>query len=118
MRYDVRRRRPRGWAHPDLADVDLGRVLDALGDPVRLEVVRQLATAGGVVQGAFDVPVTGQTLSHHLRTLTTAGLVRVSQAGRFRCCELRTRDVEKRFPGLLPAILANAGVGAPRTMPP
>jgi DNA-binding transcriptional ArsR family regulator len=109
MRYGVQRRRPRGWAHPDLADVELGVVLDALSDPVRLEVIRQLAVAGGVVQGAFDVPVTGQTLSHHLRILTGAGLLRVSQVGRFRRCELRTREVEQRFPRLLPVILSNAG---------
>jgi DNA-binding transcriptional ArsR family regulator len=110
MRHGVQRRRARGWAHPELGDVDLGMVLDALGDPVRLEVVRQLAAAGGAVQGAFAVAVTGQTLSHHLRILTAAGLVRVGQVGRFRRCELRIGEVEQRFPGLLPVILANAGV--------
>jgi DNA-binding transcriptional ArsR family regulator len=109
VRSGVRQRRPRGWVHPDLDDVDLGSVLEALGEPVRLEVVRQLAVAGGVVHGAFDVPVTGQTLSHHLRILTGAGLVRVSQAGRFRRCELRLTEVEQRFPGVLSAILASAG---------
>ncbi|MEU4157388.1 helix-turn-helix domain-containing protein [Actinoplanes sp. NPDC026670] len=109
MTYAVRQRRPRGWVHPDLAEVGLGGVLESLADPVRLEVVRQLAAAGGVVDGAFDVPVTGQTLSHHLRILNDAGLVRVSQVGRFRRCELRLTEVEQRFPGLLPAVLVNAG---------
>lgn len=84
-------------------------MLDALGDPVRLEVIRQLAGADGVLKGAFDVEVTGSTLSHHLRVLADAGLVRVSQEGRFRLCELRFGEVEGRFPGLLPAVIAGAG---------
>lgn len=88
-------------------------MLDALGDPVRLEVIRQLAGAGGVLLGAFRVPVTGQTLSHHLKILADAGLVRVTRQGRFRRCELRLTDVERRFPGLLPIVLAHAGAPTP-----
>ncbi|WP_328474547.1 ArsR family transcriptional regulator [Actinoplanes sp. NBC_00393] len=108
----VRRRRPRGWEHPHLDDVYLDTMLDALGDPVRLDVIRQLADRGGVIHGPIEVPVTGQTLSHHLKILTRGGLVRVSQQGRFRRCELRLAEVERRFPGLLPTILESAGAPA------
>lgn len=107
---EIRRRRPRGWEHPSLEEVGLEVMLDALGDPVRLEVVRRLAGAGGVLRGAFDVGVTGSTLSHHLKVLADGGLIRVTQEGRFRRCELRREEVERRFPGLLPAVLAGAGV--------
>ncbi len=109
MTVFVRRRKAKGWQHPDFDDVSFGSMLDALGDPVRLEVVRQLAAAGGSVTGTFDVPITGQTLSHHLRILADAGLIRVGQVGRFRRCELRTTEVENRFPGFLVAVLTNAG---------
>ncbi|HWS31944.1 MAG TPA: helix-turn-helix domain-containing protein [Actinoplanes sp.] len=115
----IRRRRPKGWQHPALGDVALTTMLTALAEPVRLDVIRQLACSGGVLKGAFDVEVTGSTLSHHLRVLTDAGLVRVTQEGRFRLCELRRAEVESRFPGLLPAVLAGAGVpGMVRSGPP
>jgi DNA-binding transcriptional ArsR family regulator len=113
MTTRMRMRRPRGWDHPSLDDVGLDTMLDALGDPVRLEVIRQLAGADGVLKGAFDVEVSGSTLSHHLKVLADGGLVRVTQEGRFRLCELRRAEIEDRFPGLLPAVLASAGVPVP-----
>ena len=91
---------------PSLEAVDLPTVLDALADPVRLEVIRQLAAADGVVLGRFQVGVTMSTLSHHLTVLLASGLVRISQQGKYRRCELRMAEVESRFPGLLPAVLA------------
>lgn len=59
-------------------------LLRALADPTRIEIWRMLAAAGG------DVSVTdvtnrfhlGQpTISHHLKALRDAGLVRVSRTG-------------------------------------
>ena len=92
---------------PALDTVRLDTLLHALGDPVRLEILRQLVAAEGVVDGSFDVAVTMSTLSHHLKVLLAGGLVRVSRQGRYRRCELRLADVEGRFPGLLPAVLTN-----------
>src|SRR3954468_20876839 len=45
-------------------------VLQALADPVRLEIVRQLAGSrrGELVCGELAVPVTKSTASHHIRT--------------------------------------------------
>ncbi|WP_433824785.1 ArsR/SmtB family transcription factor [Actinoplanes sp. CA-015351] len=96
----------RGVQAPSLDDVELPTVLDALADPVRLEVIRQLAASNGVVTGRFQVSVTMSTLSHHLGVLLTSGLVRVTQEGRFRRCELRLAEMEQRFPGVLTAVLA------------
>jgi DNA-binding transcriptional ArsR family regulator len=97
----------RGLEHPSLDAVDLATLLDALGDPVRLDIVRQLASSGGVVCGSFDVDVSMPTLSHHLKLLRHAGVVRVSPEGRFRRYGLRRDDVEERFPGVLDSIIAS-----------
>jgi DNA-binding transcriptional ArsR family regulator len=78
-------------------------MLGALGDPVRLEIIRQLADAGGMLIGPFDVQVTVSSLSHHLKALVDGGLTRVTQSGRFHRCDLRLAEVAARFPGLLPA---------------
>ncbi|BAL89612.1 putative ArsR-family transcriptional regulator [Actinoplanes missouriensis 431] len=96
----------RGSEQVSLDAVELPAVLDALADPVRLEVIRQLAAADGVVTGSFQVGVTMSTLSHHLKVLLASGIVRVTQEGRYRRCELRLAEVEHRFPGVLTAILA------------
>lgn len=95
----------RGLQHPALESFDLATLLDALGDPIRLEVVRQLAASDGIVCGNFDVAVSMSTLSHHLKILRGAGLLRVTPQGRFRRHELRASEVEARFPGLLASVI-------------
>ena len=51
---------------------DVLTVLQALSDPVRLEIVRQLAgcpDSGELKCGAIELPVTKSTASHHFKTL-------------------------------------------------
>lgn len=103
----------RGLQHPALDSVDLATLLDALGDPIRLEVVRQLAASNGIVCGNFDVAVSMSTLSHHLKILRGAGLLKVTPQGRFRRHELRSEEAEARFPGLLTSVLAALHVSTP-----
>ncbi|MEV4752197.1 ArsR/SmtB family transcription factor [Streptosporangium amethystogenes] len=98
----------RALHHPDVSSVTLPTMLNALADEVRLSVVRQLAEAGGVVCGQFDVPVSMSTLSHHLKVLREAGLLRVTPEGSFRRHELRLAEMEIRFPGVLSSILRSA----------
>ena len=99
----------RDLPHPDLADVPLPQVLFALSDPTRLDLVRELAAQGplSVAQcQAAGVDVPKSTFSHHLRTLREAGLIWSIPDGRRRTIELRRDDVDRQFPGLLPAVLA------------
>ena len=58
-------------ADPDVA------LLSALADPVRLSIVRQLATASDVCACDFTecCPVSQPTISHHLKVLREAGVV-------------------------------------------
>ena len=70
---------------PDPDTVDGITVLQALSDPVRLEIVRQLAgcDASGEIQcGDIRLPVKKSTASHHFKTLLGAGVIAEREAGR------------------------------------
>lgn len=89
---------------PSLAQVDVITVLHALSDPVRLLIVRSLQSDEGSCS-SLDVPVAKSTVSHHLRVLREAGLVTTRIEGNSRISQLRTSELEQRFPGLLRAVL-------------
>jgi DNA-binding transcriptional ArsR family regulator len=92
---------------PQVGELDLVSVLHALSDPIRLEIVRELAHAGdGRPCGSFDVPVTKSTLTHHFRVLREAGMLAQRHDGTTKLCTLRAGDLEMRFPGLLDAVLS------------
>jgi DNA-binding transcriptional ArsR family regulator len=96
-------------AHPERAEIELGAVLHALSDPVRLKIVAALAAGDGEQTCAsFDVPVTKSTCTHHFRVLREAGVIHQRQEGTARLNALRRDDLEARFPGLLATILRAA----------
>ncbi len=92
-------------AHPELEEIELGGVLHALSDPVRLRIVAALAGGEELRCGSIDVPVTKSTCTHHFRVLREAGVVRQRPEGTARLNTLRRDDLDARFPGLLDAIL-------------
>lgn len=98
----------RGLSHPTWERIELAAVMHALADPARLQIVGRIATAGelGCSPEACGVPLHKSTLSHHFRVLREAGLIRVRQHGRSRFTQLRRDDLDRRFPGLLDAVLA------------
>jgi ArsR family transcriptional regulator len=67
---------------PTTSDPDV-RLLAALADPIRLRIVRQLADAGSVCVCDLDAcqSVSQPTVSHHLRILREAGVVRAERRG-------------------------------------
>lgn len=95
-------------AHPPRADIKIETVLQALADPVRLRIVRELANIGpdGIACGSIDLPVTKSTRTHHLRILREAGVTQVRPVGTSRITTLRRDDLDALFPGLLDGILA------------
>lgn len=92
---------------PDRDAIDIAAVLDALSDPVRLEIVSALA-GGERACGSFPLPVSDSTRSHHLRILREAGVTATRAIGTKRIVALRRADLEARFPGLLDSVLAAA----------
>jgi DNA-binding transcriptional ArsR family regulator len=92
----------------DPDNVDGVTVLQALSDPVRLEIVRQLAgcDAPGEIQCAdIRVPVKKSTASHHFKTLLGAGIIAEREAGRCKFFQLRRAELDQRFPGLIDSVL-------------
>jgi DNA-binding transcriptional ArsR family regulator len=90
---------------PDTADLDLTTVLQALGDPVRLKIVRSLAAGGEQACGTLELGISKSTRSHHFKTLREAGVTYTRIEGTHRRVSLRRDDLEARFPGLLDAVL-------------
>jgi len=80
-------------------------VLQALADPVRLELVRQLYVAEcPIACGAFDSRVAKSTLSHHFKILREAGVIATEPEGGQSMNTIRRQALEDAFPGLLRAI--------------
>src|SRR2546423_13972867 len=96
-------------AHPKRNEIELGAVLHALSDSVRLKIAAALAEGDNdLTCGSFDVPVTKSTCTHHFRILREAGVIHQRQVGTARLNTLRREDLEARFPGLLDTILGAA----------
>ncbi len=91
--------------HPGAGEIELTRVLYALSDPVRLDVVRQLDREGEATCAALDGGRPKSSMSHHFRVLRDAGVVRTRTDGPAHMNELRRADIDRRFPGLLAAVL-------------
>ncbi|HEY5428666.1 MAG TPA: helix-turn-helix domain-containing protein [Solirubrobacteraceae bacterium] len=95
--------------HPAVEELELGAVLHALSDPVRLQIVAELARREGEYTcGSFALPVTKSTCTHHFKVLREAGLIHQRPQGTTRLNRLRREDLEMRFPGLMATILTAA----------
>ena len=92
------------YQHPDMRDVELCDVLHALSDPLRLSIVAAVTSGGERGWGGFDCRVAPSTLSHHMRVLRLAGIIRTRRDGT-RCLVSLRPDLATRFPGLLVAVL-------------
>ncbi len=99
---------PTEVAHPEAGRIELAAVLHALSDPVRLRIVAGLAAGTEMPCGAFQLPVTKSTCTHHFRVLREAGVIRQRVQGTTRLNSLRREDLDGRFPGLLDTVLCAA----------
>ena len=95
--------------HPTREEIRLEPVLHALSDPMRLQVVRELAADGEELSCShFDLPVTKSTTTHHFRVLRESGVIRQVYRGTAKMNGLRRDDLDALFPGLLTAVLGAA----------
>ncbi|MCI2416211.1 helix-turn-helix domain-containing protein [Saccharopolyspora sp. K220] len=101
-------RRGRSLVHADPAEVTLQDALDALADPVRRSILRELADEPDFTRacGTFDLPVSKATASHHFAVLRASGLLEQVDRGPRRFNRLRRAEFDARFPGLLALVLA------------
>lgn len=105
---------PRNYDHPKNDEITLDRVLAALSDRTRLEMIRRLADGRehDSLELADELP--RSTLTYHTRMLREAGVTWTRGEGRACLIRLRREDLDKLFPGVLAAVIANAGPGAGR----
>ena len=84
-----------GEKRVELNEEQIMLIAKALADPRRLELLRQIGSCNEPSQCA-DIKechdVSAATLSHHMKELETAGLVKVMREGKFASYTLR-RDV-------------------------
>ncbi len=94
--------------HLVLPDEQIHRILKAIADPRRYEILMRLRECDSTVSCASVrgcMAITPATLSHHMKELETAGIVRVAREQKFANYTLR-RDVLSAFLRQLKADLA------------
>jgi DNA-binding transcriptional ArsR family regulator len=96
--------------HPSIEDVTVEGIMHALSDPVRVAIFSQIASAicsqtcsNFVTINNKSIPKS--TLSQHFKALREAGLIHGERVGVEMQNTSRCREIDKRFPGLLPAIV-------------
>ena len=82
-------------------------VLWALGDPVRLHIVR-LAAERERACNEFELDLPVSTLSHHFKVLHEAGIIDRRRDGTRLLTFVRRAELDRDYPGLLDAILHSA----------
>ncbi|KEZ76152.1 ArsR/SmtB family transcription factor [Salinisphaera hydrothermalis] len=101
----------RPLTHPSTDDVSLEAILHALSDPVRMAIYAELEHADGPQSctrfaTALERGIPKSTLSQHFRVLREAGLVHSERQGVEMRNTSRRADIDRRFPGLLDAIMS------------
>ncbi|MFD9906175.1 ArsR/SmtB family transcription factor [Streptomyces sp. NPDC059063] len=99
------------YRHPERDQIRVDGVLTALGNPLRLSVIRLLDSGGdhNCTSVLNTLGVTAKsTMTHHWRVLRENGVIWQRPSGRENLLTLRREDLDARYPGLLDAILAGA----------
>ncbi|AHI01413.1 helix-turn-helix transcriptional regulator [Kutzneria viridogrisea] len=96
----------RALDHPAREQIRVEAVLQALADPIRLRIVREIADRGELPCGVLDLPVSKSTCTHHYRVLRESGVIHQRCVGTSRMNTLRKEDLDALFPGLMDGVLA------------
>lgn len=98
----------KNYHHPALENVSLATALQALADPCRIAIVREMLGDEKRPVTCKEIPlrVSKATRSHHFDVLREAGLIHTHAEGTKCLSVLRRREFEARFPGLLSLVLA------------
>jgi DNA-binding transcriptional ArsR family regulator len=89
----------------ELEEIEVTDVMYALSDPARLEIVKTLADGRPRTCGELNADRPKSSMSHHFKILRDSGLIKTRVEGKEHFNELRLKDLEKKFPGLLKGIL-------------
>ncbi len=96
--------------HPSIEDITVEGILHALSDPVRVAIYAQIVgsecsrTCSNFLH-VSEKTIPKSTLSQHFKSLREAGLIRSERRGVEMHNTSRCEELQKRFPGLIPAII-------------
>jgi DNA-binding transcriptional ArsR family regulator len=96
--------------HPALEDVTVEAILHALSDPVRVAIFVEIAGSNcshncSNFLNVSEKTIPKSTLSLHFKALREAGLIRGERRGVEMHNLSRCEEVDRRFPGLIAAIV-------------
>jgi DNA-binding transcriptional ArsR family regulator len=96
--------------HPAPEDITLEGIFHALSDPVRVAIYAGIAASACSQNCSNFLKVSEKsipksTLSQHFKVLREAGLIRSERCGVEMHNTPRCQEIEKRFPGLMAAIV-------------
>ena len=96
--------------HPSAEDITVEAILHALSDPVRVAIFAQIAGSDcsrncSNFLNVSDKTIPKSTLSLHFKALREAGLIRGERRGVEMHNTSRCSEIDKRFPGLIAAIV-------------
>jgi DNA-binding transcriptional ArsR family regulator len=96
--------------HPSVEDVTVEAILHALSDPVRVAIFAQIDGSEcsqncSNFLNMSDKAIPKSTLSQHFKALRDAGLIRGERRGIEMHNTSRCAEIDKRFPGLVAAIV-------------
>src|SRR3954470_20035719 len=96
--------------HPSIEDIRVEAILHALSDPVRVAIFAQIAGSHCAqnctrFSSVNQKTIPKSTLSQHFKALREAGLIRSERQGVEMQNASRCAEIERRFPGLIPAII-------------
>ncbi|MBT2761342.1 metalloregulator ArsR/SmtB family transcription factor [Paenibacillus sp. ISL-20] len=90
---------------PNVNDIRLLPILNALSDPRRIQMVSTLHELGEQNCAVFKDLMPKSTLTHHLKILREAGVTKLRIDGTQHFYSLRMEDLEQLFPGLMGIVL-------------
>ena len=95
------------YDHPEIEGINLPTVMQALSDPCRIAIVRELLIQDRAL-ACNEVPleVSKATRSHHFEVLRDSGLIFTKVEGTKCMTSLRKKEIDARFPGLLGLVSA------------
>jgi DNA-binding transcriptional ArsR family regulator len=97
--------------HPAIEDITVEGILHALSDPVRVRIFSDIASSNcsqtcTSFSNVANRTIPKSTLSQHFKALREAGLIRSERRGTEMQNTSRCAEIDKRFPGLLSAIVS------------
>ncbi len=96
--------------HPNIKDITVEGILHALGDPVRVRIFMELASAECTKNcsnfiNVDKTPLAKSTLSHHFKILREAGLIISERKGVELQNHTRCAELKERFGDMISAII-------------